>query len=500
MKMMFVLPVIFLIVTSNSLAADPVHAKASTKVVSTSSKRARVSPDDRAVGGRMGSTPRLQQAAAHLRTFFDSRDPKALTVLLDAWSPEERTFIKREFMAFKGDPAFRVQGTKMFISLEQDEVTLQVEDPFNGVLRVNGHLIRVQPESRYEDLKEKLSLKVDVSERRSLFLPWLLPAANAGLGTFALQQAEKLMTLVRPVTATTGGLVKKEAAVTGDAVGDEFMRAAKEARTPPTLLQKAGAAVKGKAIWVAGFVGAGAAGPALWNCFGLNMNWDDVMQSCPAKQVGKLLCDKKKKPDGCVTTTGEASAQLVGTDKSVTPYVETDEDNKCVLIDKGFAKDVNVRFIKDSVIAKAKKERGPDVPLKSLPPLFTHETHIEYSVGKDEKNPQLLNKSMSDTVIAGDGKTIMEQSFWTYKGDDWTITIFDKPPTKLKEQDLSDLRTIYMHPRKLECKKAKLSDECQVRLNQTLESMGPAKSCAVKDPEKAVSDVNRQTKANEAVH
>jgi hypothetical protein len=434
-------------------------------------------PAERQYLGRMVSFTLLHQIAADLTAFYDYGDNAALAKLLEPWGPEESLEIKRELLAVKERPKFQVHSETLFITLSEGVIEFKVEDPFDGLFKIDGKLVKIQPNSKYRYFKEKLGDGSDVSLRLPFFFDLVLPKAQAGMWSAAAEMLRK------PVAAAAGGAVKEGAAKQVDNVGDAFMEMLRQERAALTVKQRAIKAAK-VATPVVGV-------PLVFNCVALNTEWDPIRNKCIdgiAKIPAKVLCTTKLRTEGCISNVGEfASALNAPTTATGGFSVKPVNGDECVPGEAGsFKKDIQIEFddVPEAVrLAKANPD-GP-VPL----PLKTIHVHLEYqAVAGTGNGPTVMAKKSIVQLEKNAKGNIIKRRNWTFTGDKWDIDTWDTPQSA---QATYTANLVPAPPRKISCSKDKLEGECSALYNQVLIALGPLNECKPKNP----AQVDREVKA-----
>jgi hypothetical protein len=484
----------------------------------------KLKPEDRETLGRMVSFTLLLEIKVNMNAFLNYRDEKALSRLLRAWSPEERADIKKELLAITETPTVRFEGSSLLFSLKDQVVEFQVVDPFDGVFRINGHRIRINPLSKYSTFKEQLDSALNASFRP----PWIeaiFPEAQAGIGSMAAEGAAKLFKFVKPASAAAGGTVKEEAVVTGDRIGDEFMYLAKKGREEALDAEKAAKIAKRKEFIrnnVSG-VAVGSTISALGiTCIGFATDWKEKTNHCANMVLevpAKVMCSasKEKKKD-CVENVGALDAQVKASDDTSTVRTVLRKESECVPKGNGFTKKFTLDLVTKNEIARA-SSINPDAP----PPVGAIRSSIQIEYEPPAKNTKESSKDSKETNkdTSNKMKTMVEtlttnecdiqdqtsesakelakckqlqnsqkrkpqnqddqplgkiagQRIWTFDGDNFTVKIF-KPLFDDQGNFIAYDPTVQEE----KCNVKNLSKECKLLSDQTLGSLGQAKDCVL---------------------
>jgi hypothetical protein len=448
-------------------------------------------PEDRRDLGKIVSFLLLSRVKGNLEAFTERHDPKALAELLRPWNPEEQNEIKAELLAVTDKPSFKVDGASLFITVKDETVELAVQDPFDGIFRINGHMIRINPATKYRYFKEQIDALTKVSANKNPLLGSLVPNAEAGVVDAVVKIGSSVAKFVRPAGAATAGVVKTEAVETGDAVGDAWMqmgmekralKAAKKAEEAEAL-RKQNSTVRKMGKWTVVKLGVGGGtfyAGSMFGCGAGQWDLDTVSNKCVkslASLPAKIMCDKKIKVEGCVDTVGGLDS-VKGPNGEVTYSPTYIPGEGCVPTANGYSKKLSVEK-RDGAEVTRVKAINPSAPLP--PPLTTTSIEMTFNKDSDPKSPKILKKSITEVITSNVGKTkdrVIGQRVWTYTDEKhYTITIFGA----LTKENGEFLDVSKVPTQTLSCNEDELNKDCKDLYDSVIGGLGKEKNC---DPPK----------------
>ena len=135
---------------------------------------------DKIILKRISTHVLLTGMKAHLENYYKNGDQKALALLLQPWSIEQRTLLKKDLSDTIENPNFVIHDMSLYIITKSGHTQFEVEDPSSGRFLINGQKIRIQTNMTYSSIKQKIAeLKSDAQSLNHPFIELLLPNAQA---------------------------------------------------------------------------------------------------------------------------------------------------------------------------------------------------------------------------------------------------------------------------------------------------------------------------------
>jgi hypothetical protein len=495
----YLLFLFFIAFSSSGLAKSPARSKLSNNqepAMAAKSERDKfrlegLAPSAREELARLVSVTLLHETQAHLEAFFEHKDEKALSALLEPWSAEERLEITKELMSISEKPKLRVENTSMFIVLKDGEFEFKVEDPFEGLFRINGQALKIDPLSKYRFFKEKFNQFSEISSYGSPFFRFFETEANAGVSSLLVKKAAAAM--LKPTTAAVGGAVKAKALPQAARITGSFVK---------RPLAKAAAAPAPRSFW-RDFWGremavqvrnnaVGSMGAVAGLCIIFATDLKRRTNGCKDFAV-QTLCIHEMRKEGCVNSVGDLKPEIEQATATTPPIVVVEPVNggKCQETKNGLAKDVNVNLVN---ALKTKQLRAQNKNASFPPPMETVKIHLEYD--KNPTDPKKLKlKTITQVVKSEEEPTkgeIIETSIWRYDGDNWTIETYTPNTTSPKDAKSMYLGLANKNLSTISCDAKNPSEECKAQSGQLASTLKDEINCKQDNAAAVINEIKSE--------
>lgn len=142
----------------------------------------------------------VHRGVSKLQVYLTKRDKTSLAPLLEGWSLEDQTLLKRDLANLPKNLQVEVSGQTLFFQVGEEKSEVRVIDAAKGKFQINNKIVHIQTYRKYEMMKKEIESALQSGEQaRFQIFRLLLPQAHAVV--FAIPAA----------ISAAGGLVARSA-------------------------------------------------------------------------------------------------------------------------------------------------------------------------------------------------------------------------------------------------------------------------------------------------